>query len=220
MYLILLGPPGTGKGTQAKLIADRLGLLHVASGDLFRDAIRQDTGLGRRAKEFMDRGDLVPDEITIDMLRERIDQPDAQRGVIFDGFPRTLEQSQALDEMLARRDARADAALHITAPDDEIVRRLSGRRLCPNCGAIYHEQTQPPVQADICDQCGGGLQQRADDKPDVVRQRLAKQRPTQEMLEHYKTQGKLIEIDGARAPEHVTQDLLNAIEKATAGVAN
>lgn len=217
MNLILLGPPGTGKGTQAKLIADRLGVLHIASGDLFRDAVRQGSELGRRAKEYMDRGELVPDEVTIDMLLDRIDQPDAQGGVIFDGFPRTLQQAKALDKALAGKGKEADAAFHITAPDNEIVRRLSGRWLCPNCGAIYHEQTQPPSQAHICDKCGSELRQRDDDKPAVVRARLEKQRPPAEMLEYYRSQDKLVDIDGAQAPSDVTTDLLDAIEKAAAG---
>ena len=220
MNLILLGPPGTGKGTQAKLLANRLNAVHIATGDLFRDAVKQGTELGLRAKEYMDRGDLVPDEVTISMLLERIEQPDAQGGAIFDGFPRTLQQAQALDEALAAKSKEAAAALHITAPDDEIVRRLSGRWLCPSCGAIYHEQTQPPTQDKTCDKCGSELHQREDDKPEVVRARLEKQRPPAEMLDYYRKQGKLVDIDGARAPEEVTKDLLAAIERATAGVSN
>ena len=220
MNLILLGPPGTGKGTQAKLLANRLNAVHIATGDLFRDAVKQGTELGLRAKEYMDRGDLVPDEVTISMLLERIEQPDAQGGAIFDGFPRTLQQAQALDEALAAKSKEAAAALHITAPDDEIVRRLSGRWLCPSCGAIYHEQTRPPTQDKTCDKCGSELHQREDDKPEVVRARLEKQRPPAEMLDYYRKQGKLVDIDGARAPEEVTKDLLAAIERATAGVSN
>lgn len=220
MHVILLGPPGTGKGTQAKLIADRLGAVHVASGDLFRDAINKRTELGKRAKEYMDRGDLVPDEVTIGMLVERINQPDAKHGVIFDGFPRTLEQARALDEMLADNGDEAAAAIHITAPDDVLVQRLSGRWLCPTCGAIYHEETNPPKEARRCDECGGDLQQRDDDKADVVRARLQKQRPTPEMLEFYRKQNKLVEIDGSQPLGDVTRDLLAAIDKATARVAN
>ena len=219
MHLILLGPPGTGKGTQAKLIAEKLGALHVATGDLFRDAVKQGTELGTRAKEYMDRGDLVPDEITIAMLLHRIQQPDAKGGVIFDGFPRTLQQAQALDEALAANGTDAELALHITVPDDEIVRRLSGRLLCPDCGAIYHEQTQPPKQEKLCDDCGGDLSQRDDNKPEVVRARLEKQRPPAEMLAYYRNQGKLLDIDGARAQDVVTDDLLAAIEQATSGTA-
>ena len=220
MNLILLGPPGTGKGTQAKLIAGQFIALHIASGDLFREAAKQGTELGVQAKEYMDRGDLVPDEVTISMLLARMEEPDAQGGVIFDGFPRTLQQAQALDEALAAKGTGVDTALHITAPDDEIVRRLSGRWLCPGCGAIYHEQTQPPTKDKTCDKCGSELHQRDDDKPEVVRARLEKQRPPAEMLDYYRDQGKLVDIDGARAPEEVTKELLAAIERAAAGVSN
>ena len=218
MNLILLGPPGTGKGTQAKLLAEQLHTPHIASGDLFREAVRQGTELGIRAKVYMDRGDLVPDEVTISMLLERMEQPDAQGGAIFDGFPRTLQQAQALDKALAAKGMEAEAVLHITAPEDEIVRRLSGRWLCPNCGAIYHEQTQPPKQNNVCDDCRSELHQREDDQPDVVRARLEKQRPPAEMLDYYRDRGKLVDIDGARAPDEVTKDLLAAIERATARV--
>jgi adenylate kinase len=216
VYLILLGPPGTGKGTQAKLVAEKLGLAHVSTGDLFREAVSQGTELGRRAKEYMDRGDLVPDEVTIAMLIERIGQPDAQQGVVFDGFPRTMQQAQALDDALAKQGHSVDAALHVTAPDDEIVSRLSGRWLCPDCGAIYHEQHRTPKQAGICDNCGGKLAQRDDDKPDVVRNRLEKQRPPTELLEHYRAQGRLTDIDGSQKVDAVTRDLLATVEQVAA----
>ena len=214
MYLILLGPPGTGKGTQAKRIAQRLGLLHVASGDLLREEVQQGTELGRRAKEYMDKGELVPDEVTIAMIEERIKRPDAQQGVVFDGFPRTMQQAQALDRALTGQGKAAGAALHITASDDEIVRRLSGRWLCGNCGEIYQEQSRPPQQAGRCDRCGGALIQRDDDKPEVIRQRLDRQRPPRELLGYYEGQQKLIEIDGQREMDLVTDDLLAAIERA------
>jgi adenylate kinase len=216
VYLVLLGPPGTGKGTQAKRIAQRLGLLHVASGDLLREAVQQGSELGRKAKEYMDRGELVPDELTIAMIEERIAQPDAQEGVIFDGFPRTEQQAQALDHALARRGKAADAAVLITASDDEIVRRLGGRWLCGTCGEIYQETSRPPKQAGICDRCGGALSQRDDDKPEVIRQRLERQRPPEAMLAHYREQGKLLEVDGEREMDTVTADLLATIERATA----
>jgi adenylate kinase len=220
VYLILLGPPGTGKGTQAKLIAERLRLLHVSSGDLFREALSQGTDLGRKAKAYMDRGELVPDEVTIAMIEERVRQPDAQHGVVFDGFPRTLRQAQALDEALGRQSKSADAALLITASDDEIVRRLTGRWLCPNCGEIFHEDSRPPQQPGRCDACGTELGQRADDKPEVVRERLQKQKPSRELLDYYRAQGKLVEIDGGQGMEAVTSDLLAAIERAGARVSS
>jgi len=212
LFVVLLGPPGTGKGTQAKLIAEQLGLAHIATGDLFRQAVQQGSDLGKRAKEFMDRGELVPDEVTIAMLIERIGRPDAQQGVLFDGFPRTVQQAQALDDALARRGVGVAVALHVTASDDEIVRRLTGRWLCPSCGEIYHEQARPPATAGICDACGSALRQRDDDKPEVVRRRLELQRPPKELLDHYHAQGKLIDIDGEQAVDVVTRHLLAAIE--------
>ena len=218
MYLVLLGPPGTGKGTQAKRIAQRLGLLHVASGDLLREAVQQGAELGRKAKEYMDRGELVPDELTIAMIEERIAQPDAQEGVIFDGFPRNVQQAQALDQALARHGKAADTAVLITASDDEIVRRLGGRWLCANCGEIYQETSRPPSKAGVCDRCGGALSQRHDDKPEVIRQRLERQRPPEAMLAYYRDQGKLLEVDGEREMDVVTEDLLAAIERATPAV--
>ncbi|MEX1255916.1 MAG: adenylate kinase [Dehalococcoidia bacterium] len=214
MYLVLLGPPGTGKGTQAKRIAERLGLLHVASGDLLREAVQQGAELGRKAKEYMDRGELVPDELTIAMIEERIAQPDAQEGVIFDGFPRTVQQAQALDHALARHGKAADAAVLITASDDEIVRRLGGRWLCANCGEIYQETSRPPSKAGVCDRCRGTLSQRDDDKPAVIRQRLERQRPPEAMLAHYREQGKLLEVNGEQEMDAVTDDLLSVIERA------
>lgn len=218
MYLVLLGPPGTGKGTQAKRIAERLGLLHIATGDMFREEVQQNSELGRLAKSYMDKGELVPDEVTIAMLEERIDQPDAREGAIFDGYPRTLEQARALDEALRRRGKAVDIALHVTASDAVIVQRLSGRWLCDGCGEIYHEQHRPPKQEGRCDGCDGQLKQREDDKPDVVRERLRRQRPSEELLAHYRDRDELVDIDGEGAIDAVTRDLLAAIEKIKATV--
>lgn len=216
LFLVLLGPPGTGKGTQAKLIAQRLRLAHIATGDLFREAVQQGTALGKRAKEFMDLGELVPDELTVAMLLERMQQPDAQQGVVFDGFPRTVQQARALDDALAGRGVAVALALHITASDDEIIRRLTGRWLCPRCGEIYHEQTRPPKAAGVCDACGSALTQRDDDRPEVVRRRLELQRPATELLAHYRDQSKLVDIDGGQDVAAVTRHLLAAIERARA----
>lgn len=218
MNLILLGPPGTGKGTQAKLIAAQVGLLHIATGDMFREAVQQRTELGQRASSYMEKGELVPDELTIEMLLDRIEQPDAEAGVIFDGYPRTLQQAQALDQALAGKNKAVDIALHVTASDDEIVRRLTGRWLCDNCGEIYHEASRPPKQAGICDDCGNGLSQRDDDKPDVVRERLRLQRPSQELLAHYSQQGKLEDVNGEQEMDMVTKDLLSIIKQQTSAV--
>jgi len=218
VYLVLLGPPGTGKGTQAKRIAQRLGLVHIATGDMFREAAQQGSELGLRAKSYTDRGELVPDELTIAMLVERIQQPDAQRGVIFDGYPRTLQQATALDEALAQQGDAVAAALHVSASDDEIVRRLSGRWLCSGCGEIYHEQHRPPQRPEVCDRCGSALIQRDDDKPEVVRKRLARQRPPEELLAHYRRQGELVEVNGEQEADAVTRDLLAAIEQRASAV--
>lgn len=219
MYLILLGPPGTGKGTQAKIAAERLGLAHVATGDLFRENVRSGTALGTQVKSYMDRGDLVPDELTIAMLLERIAQPDAEGGVLFDGYPRTLQQAEALEQALAAQGKGVHLALHVTAGDEEIVRRLTGRWICKGCGEIYHVLTRPPKQAGVCDACGGELYQRDDDRPDVVRERLRLQRPPETLLEHYRSQGKLVEVDGEQEVAAVTRDLLAAIEKDVKGTA-
>jgi adenylate kinase len=215
VYIILLGPPGTGKGTQAKLIAERLGLAHVSTGDMFREAVANGTELGKRAKTYMDRGELVPDEVTIGMLGERIQQQDAQGGAIFDGYPRTRPQAKALDAALAGLGKSTDIALHITASDDELVRRLGGRWTCPNCGEIYQEASRPTRQPGICDACGGKLTQRADDRAEVVRQRLEKQRPPAELLAHYRAQGKLVEVNGEQDVDRVTQELLESIDRVT-----
>ena len=216
--MILLGPPGTGKGTQAKRIAQHLGLVHIATGDMFREAVQQGTALGRRANSYMERGELVPDELTIAMLEDRIEQPDARQGAIFDGYPRTLQQAQALDGALERQGKAIDAALHVTASDEEIVRRLSGRWLCSGCGEIYHAQHRPPKQEQVCDRCGGALNQRDDDKPDVVRTRLQRQRPPEELLAHYRGQDKLTDVSGEQEIESVTRDLLAAIDQLTSAV--
>ena len=217
MYLILLGPPGTGKGTQAKIIADQLGLAHVATGDMFRQAVQQQTKLGQEAKSYMERGDLVPDALTISMLLERIGQPDAQEGVLFDGFPRTLEQARALDAALASEQKQVDAAIHVSASDEEIIRRLSGRWLCGKCGEIYHEESRRPKEPGTCDACGSELRQRDDDRPEVVRTRLERQRPPGAMLDYFRDQGKLHDVDGEQEMAAVTRDLLATIERVQPG---
>jgi adenylate kinase len=212
MYLVLLGPPGTGKGTQAKLIAEKLDLAHVSTGDMFRDAIAAGTPLGTKAKAYMDRGELVPDEITIGMLEQRLREADAREGAIFDGFPRTTGQAAALDSMLARTGATIRAALYISASDGELIRRLAGRWVCPSCGEIYQAASRPPRQAGVCDKCQSKLTQRDDDSEAVIRERLIKQRPTEELLGHYREDAKLVEVDGEAPVDRVTAALLAAID--------
>lgn len=216
MQLILLGPPGAGKGTQAQLIAERIGLAHIATGDMFREAVRRGTELGKLAQSYMDRGVLVPDDVTIRMLLERIEQPDAERGFMLDGFPRNLAQAQALDRALAAEGKRIDRVLLIQVSDDELVRRLSGRWLCRQCGAVYHELNNPPARAGVCDRCGGELYQRDDDRPETVRTRLQVQKPPADLVEHYRRAGVLVEVNGEQPLEAVTHDLLQALGAAGA----
>jgi len=211
LYLILLGPPGTGKGTQADSITERLGWPHISTGEMMRQAAREGTELGRKVKTYMDQGQLVPDELTIQMLLERIAQPDSRQGFILDGYPRNLEQARALDEALAAEGKSIDKALYIGASDEEIIARLTGRWLCPDCGAVYHERHNPPAQPGRCDRCGGSLYQRDDDRPETVRRRLELQRVPQDLLEHYRGAGRLVEVDGEQEMEAVTRDLLAAL---------
>ncbi len=210
--LVLLGAPGAGKGTQAQLLEAPLGLPRVATGDLFRAAVREGTELGRRAKTYMDRGALVPDDVTIDMLLERLARPDAAIGAILDGFPRTRGQAEALDRTLTECESSVDAALLVDVPADELLARLSGRWLCSAAGHPYHETAAPPKVAGICDLDGSPLIQRDDDKPDVVRARLEKQLGAlADVVDHYRQAGKLRVVDGTQAIAAVTQDLLGEI---------
>jgi adenylate kinase len=211
--LVLLGAPGAGKGTQAHILARHLGLPRVATGDLFRAAVRDGTPLGIAAKEYMDRGALVPDEVTVDMLLERLAAPDASRGVILDGFPRTRSQAEALDHALEARGTTVDAALYVDVPSEELLARLTGRWLCEAAGHTYHETAYPPRVAGVCDICGSRLIQRDDDKPDVVRARLEKQLGAlADVVAHYRAAGVLQTVDGRRPIASVSNDLLNCIE--------
>jgi adenylate kinase len=212
VYLILLGAPGTGKGTQAKILAERKGWLQVSTGDMLREAVAAGTALGRAAKNYMDAGALVPDEVVIGMLVERIKGPDARAGFVLDGFPRNLAQAVALDQALSKESKAIDLALNIVAPDAELVRRLSGRWICRDCGAIYQEDSNPPKVAGACDRCGGKLYQRDDDKPETVSNRLQGQKPPADLLAHYRDAGKLVDVDGVQAVDKVTRDLLDALE--------
>ncbi|MBI5946903.1 MAG: adenylate kinase [Chloroflexi bacterium] len=211
MFVVLLGPPGAGKGTQAQRIAEATRLLHISTGDMFRENVKNETELGKLAKTFMDRGELVPDEVTIKMLLERIGRPDASAGVMFDGFPRNVVQAQALDDALAAGGNRIDRALLISVPDEELIARLGGRWICRDCGRLYHERNDPPKVAGKCDHCGGELYQREDDRPEVVRTRLEKQKPPAALIDHYRAAGSLREIDGQRSLDAVTASLLEAI---------
>ncbi len=212
MFIVLLGPPGAGKGTQAQRIAVNTGLLHLSTGDMFRENVKDKTELGVVAKTFMDKGELVPDEVTIQMILERINRSDAISGAMFDGFPRNLVQAKALDDALADRGDSIMHALLISVPDDELVSRLGGRWLCRECGAVYHEKNDPPEKVGICDSCSGELYQRDDDQADVVRSRLATMKPPIELINHYKDADLLSEFDGTRELDEITADLLGVLQ--------
>jgi len=214
VYVILLGLPGAGKGTQAQRLKDETGLAHVSSGDLFRENIGKGTELGLKAKAFVDSGALVPDEITIGMILDRISRPDCQKGFMLDGFPRNTEQAKALDAALAPEGRSIDQSLYIRVSPEELVTRLAGRWTCPSCSAVYHEVNRPPKTAGVCDNCGSALAQREDDKPDVVRKRINIQMENlAPLLEYYREQSKLAEVDGERDADSVTGDLKRLINE-------
>jgi adenylate kinase len=213
LYVILFGAPGAGKGTQAAILAEKTGLVHITTGELFREAIRQETELGKQAKPYYDRGQLVPDQLTIAMLLERLSQGDCARGCLLDGFPRTLEQATALDEALAQEGKEIDKVLYIQVPQNELVSRLAGRWNCRQCGSVYHERFQPPRRAGRCDQCGGELYQREDDRPETVRRRLEVYfQQTAPLIDYYRAKGKLVEIGGDKSVEGVAEDLLAVVQ--------
>jgi len=212
MIIILLGAPGAGKGTQADLIGERLGLVTIASGNLLRENIGNGTPLGLRADAYMQRGELVPDGLVIDMVTARLKAPDVARGVILDGFPRTLGQAQALDANLAAQHKQVDRALYLKVTDEALLDRLSGRWICRNCQASYHEKFNPPRVGGVCDLCGGELYQRNDDRRDVMENRLRVYfDQTMPVIEYYQANGTLVEIDGAQDIEKVGEDLLAAV---------
>lgn len=212
--LIFLGPPGAGKGTQAREVARVYGVPHLSTGDMFRDHVARGTSLGRRAKPVMDAGQLVPDEIVLGMVAERISRPDCRGGFVFDGFPRTIGQAEQLGKILERGKFGPPVVLHLGVNHDELARRIGSRRACAKCGAIYNLTVHPPQQEGKCDKCGGALVQRADDREEVVRERLAVyDRQTQPLVEYYTRRGELIEIDGARDVEAVQRDLLAVLEE-------
>jgi adenylate kinase len=217
LILLLVGAAGAGKGTQAAELTTRLGLPHLASGNLFRAAIAAGTALGREASDYMQRGELVPDATTIAMFMDELGAPTAQRGAILDGFPRTVAQAEALDDTLAQQGERVRRVIFIDVPADELVRRLSGRWVCPVCGTPYHETLDPPRVPGRCDREGAELVQRDDDRPDVVRERLERQVPPMlEVVEHYRRGGIVDRIDGLGPIEAVTAQILERVEAGAA----
>jgi adenylate kinase len=214
VYIVLLGPPGAGKGTQAKIIAKDLGLAHISSGDIFRENITAKTELGILAQGFMDRGDLVPDDVTIAMIADRLKKPDSVSGAVLDGFPRTPAQADALQKLLSTWSMRIQCVPYINVPSEVLVERLGGRWSCRAQGHVYHEKFNPPVKTGVCDQDGSELYQREDDKPTTVKNRIEVYlKQTTPLLEYYRQQDLLIEIDGTQPIEKVTVDLLAAIKK-------
>jgi adenylate kinase len=210
---VMVGGPGAGKGTQASLLAQKLGLLHLSSGDLFRDNIKRETPLGKKVKGYLDKGALVPDDLTVQMIETRLDLPDAHNGVVLDGFPRTRAQAEALDKMLAKRDAKVDQALFVDVDKEEVIRRLSGRWLCSKTpDHVYHAIAKPPKVAGKCDIDGAPLVQRDDDKPETIRARLEQQLPPMfEVVDYYAQHKVLSTVDANRPIDEVSDALIRAI---------
>jgi adenylate kinase len=212
MFLVFLGAPGAGKGTQAAVIANNLGVAHIASGDLFRQAVDRGTELGKSVKAYMDKGALVPDEVTIHLISERLNEPDCKNGCVFDGFPRTIEQARALDKMMAERGSAIDKAVYIEVPEEALLKRLTGRWICRKCQTPYHEVNSPPKVPGVCDKCGGELYQRSDDKEETIRERLKVYfAQTTPLLDYYKADGKLAAIDGNQDIKQVSRDIIDVL---------
>lgn len=212
MKIIMLGAPGAGKGTQAIKIAEKYGIPHISTGDIFRANIKNGTELGKKAKEYMDKGSLVPDELTCDLVVDRIHQDDCANGFVLDGFPRTIPQAEALDKALTKDNEKMDFAIDIEVPDDSIVKRMGGRRACVNCGATYHVVSAPPKVEGICDHCGGKLTIRDDDKPGTVQHRLSVyHEQTQPLIDFYKKAGILHSVDGTKQLDEVFADVVKIL---------
>jgi adenylate kinase len=216
-FYILLGPPGAGKGTQAQIISQTLKLPHVSSGDIFRENLKNETELGKKAKAYIDRGELVPDELTISLIRERLLKPDCQAGALLDGFPRTVAQAKALDEMLASFGFKVKGVPYIKVEPQVLVARLSGRWTCKAQGHVFHETHNPPKKLGVCDHDGSELYQREDDKAETVQNRIQVYfNQTMPLIDYYRKAGVLLEVDGDQSIERVSQDLLRALNKEAA----
>ncbi len=208
MNIILMGPPGAGKGTQAKILVEEYGLKHISTGDILREAVKKGTPLGIKAKEYMDKGELVPDDVMVGLIREVLPKDN----FILDGFPRTLPQAEALERMLKEEGIKIDAVIFFDVDDDVIVERLSGRRSCPSCGAVYHIKYNPPRNDEICDRCGTKLVQRDDDREEVVRKRLEVYRKqTEPLINYYREKGILRVVDGTKSVEDVKREIFSIL---------
>jgi adenylate kinase len=208
LNIVLMGLPGAGKGTQAERIKETYHIPHISTGDMFREAVKNETALGQEAKRYMDRGDLVPDEITVGIVRERLSQDDCTQGFLLDGFPRTVAQAENLDETLADLSRELDIVLYIHVSRDELMKRLTGRRICQDCGATYHVTFHPPENEGVCDKCGGPLYQRSDDREETVGNRLdVNMKQTQPLLDYYASKKRLVKINGEQSIDQVFADI-------------
>ena len=212
MKIIMLGAPGAGKGTQAQMICDKYNIPHISTGDIFRANIKNGTDLGKKAKEYMDKGQLVPDELTVELLLDRVAKEDCKDGYVLDGFPRTIPQADVLDKELTKLSDKIDFAINVEVPDENIVRRMSGRRACLKCGATYHIEHIPPKQEGICDRCGSELVQRDDDKPETVQNRLSVyHEQTQPLITYYNGKNILKTVDGTKDMNDVFEDIVKIL---------
>jgi adenylate kinase len=217
-FLVLLGPPGAGKGTQAKRLASKLGIPQISTGDLFRDHLKKQTELGKKADEYISKGELVPDDVTVGMVRNRLSRPDCENGAILDGFPRTVPQAEALDEILLELDSFLTAVFCIEISEKELLRRLTGRRVCRESGHIFHIEFNPPQEPGVCDIDGSELYQREDDKERTVKERIRVYREqTEQLCGYYDSRSKLMEINGEQSIEAVTEALIEALQKRREG---
>ncbi len=214
MNIILMGLPGAGKGTQASEIVKKFPIPHISTGDMFRKAIKDETDLGKEAKSYMDRGELVPDEVTVGIVKERISEDDAKKGFLLDGFPRTIDQAEALNDIMSELGRNIDAVINIEVPEEELMNRLTGRRICEKCGTTYHLVFNPPKVDGICDIDGGKLYQREDDNPETVSNRLkVNVKQSKPILEYYNEKGVLKNIDGAKDIDDVTKDVIDILDQ-------
>lgn len=213
MHILLMGPPGAGKGTQAAELVKEFAIPHISTGDMFRAAIKEGTALGREAKVYMDQGKLVPDSVTIGIVRERLAKDDCKKGFILDGFPRTVDQADALDGILKDLGLSLTRVLNINVPAADLIERATGRRICKKCGATYHVKFNPPKKEGVCDACGGELFQRADDTAETMKNRLSVyEASTKPLIDYYEKAGVYTEVDGRQAIEKVTADLISALK--------
>lgn len=213
MNLILLGPPGAGKGTQAEKLSERYDIPHISTGDILRENIKEGTELGLKAKRYMDGGELVPDDVVVGIVRDRLAEPDCEEGFILDGFPRTVDQADALNKTVGEMGKPLEHVVDIVVPDEVVVKRLSARRVCDSCGAVKHLIYDPPQEEGVCDQCEGELQQRTDDNPQIIRERLKEYKEkTRPLKDYYRAKGLLRGVDGSLEMEQVLKEICSAIE--------